>query len=373
VRRGVIESRAAAVAQGLKPVAVIVDIPEQDSREAFADAARLSGVECLAGDGWVLIAGSTASVAGMTRAGAGKVSPEVLDLVGRFLSGGQEGMEAWLTSKGAVDLRRPVVVGILNLTPDSFSDGGMYRDVDAALSQAESLIEAGCGVLDLGAESSRPGRPERVAPQEEWRRLVPVLTELVNRHPGTPISIDTVRSETAAKALDAGAWIVNDVSGLRMDPSMAHVCADHGAGLVVMHSRGEFRDMASYAHASYDDVVAETARELMGSVECALEMGIAPDHIVVDPGLGFAKTPEQSLAVIDGLPTFVSLGYPVMIGPSRKRFIGFAIGEELVGKRDEATAHVCVAGFMLGAMLFRVHAVRQVKLALDMASAIRSG
>lgn len=371
VRRGIAESRAEAVAQGLSPVSIMLDVPEQNDRDELAEVARTLGVEYLAGDGWVLIAGSAARVAGMTRAAAGRISPALIDRLGRHLAGRQEASLAWVTGRGSVDLRRPVVVGILNVTRDSFSDGGRYLDHEAAIRQAESLIQAGIGVLDLGAESSRPGRPARVPPEEEWRRLEPLLAELVRRHPDVPISVDTVRSETAAKALDRGAWIINDVSGLRLDPSMARVCSDGGAGLVVMHSRGEFQDMAGYDHAEYRDVVAETVGELAASVDLALEAGVTHDHIVVDPGLGFSKTPEQSLAVIQGLPLLAALGYPIMMGPSRKRFIGSITGED-IDSRDEATAHVCVAGFMLGAILFRVHAARQVKVALDLAAAIRS-
>jgi dihydropteroate synthase len=365
------EARAIAVAQGLRPVAVIIDTLDQDAQGALAEAARRVGVECLTGEGWVLLAGSASRVAGIARAGADTVPAEVVDRIGTYLAGGQEVPLLWITARGSIDLSGPVVVGILNITPDSFSDGGEFIEPGAALCHAESMIESGAGVLDLGAESSRPGRPTPVPLEEEWHRLAPVLSELARRHPTVPLSVDTVKAEVAARALDHGAWIVNDVSGLRLDPSLADACARRGAGLTLMHSRGDFRDMATYDHASYQDVVAETVQELAGSTEQALDRGVPRDHIVVDPGIGFSKEPRQSLAVVRGIPALASLGYPVMIGPSRKRFLGAVTGRG-IADRDVATAHVCVSAFVLGASLFRVHAVAQVKEALDVAAAIRS-
>jgi dihydropteroate synthase len=346
VRRGMAESRAEAAAEGAKPLAFIVEIPDSDAGDALAAAARTLGVECVSGAGWSLLAGSTARLAGIARLGAGNLPDKLIDEMGAYLAGSQEVTRTWLTARGAIDLCGPVVVGILNITPDSFSDGGRFLDPTAALHRADEMIGQGAGMLDVGAESSRPGRPAPVSPAEEWDRLAPVLKELVRRHPQVPISVDTVKAGTAARALDHGAWVVNDVSGLRLDPDLAAVCADSGAGLILMHSRGDLRDMATDDHASYDDVVA-------------------------DPGLGFSKSPEQTLAVVRELPDLASMGYPVMIGPSRKRFIGAITGKD-VSDRDDATAHVCVAAYMLGAALFRVHAVAKVREALDVAAAVRS-
>lgn len=370
VRRGMDESRATAVAQGMQPVAIILESAAQLGPSTLAEMARDAGVECVTGDGWVLLAGSASRLAGMTRAGAERIPEAMVSELGQYLAGGHDAPIAWMTSRGAVDLSGPVLVGILNITPDSFSDGGKFFEPQDALRQADTMIDEGAGMLDLGAESSRPGRPEPVSAEEEWRRLEPVLEELVRRHPSMPISVDTVKSEIARRALESGAWAVNDVSGLRIDSKVASVCAGHGAGLVVMHSRGDFASMASYDHASYEDVVAETTQELTASVEKALDGGVQRDAIVVDPGLGFSKDPIQSFKVIEGLPALTSMGYPVMIGPSRKRFIGAVVGEDMA-RRDEATAHVCVSAHMLGAVLFRVHAVGVVKRALDVAAAIR--
>lgn len=275
----------------------------------------------------------------------------------------------WELARGALPLDRPVVVGILNVTPDSFSDGGRYLSPELALRHAATLVESGADVLDVGAESTAPGATP-VSADEEWRRLEPVLRELVQAFPALPLSVDTVKSVTARRALELGAWAVNDVSGLRLDPAIAEVCAEHGAGLVLMHSRGSVSDMATYQHAEYRDVAAEVAAELRRSVAAAEAHGIPRSRLVVDPGLGFAKTPEQSIAALRGLPGLAGLGCPVMVGPSRKRFLGALTGKD-VSARDAATAAACVAAFWLGASLFRVHAVAPVKEALAVAHAIR--
>jgi len=277
----------------------------------------------------------------------------------------------WHTARGPIPLERPVVVGILNVTPDSFSDGGSFADPEAALRHAEQLVAAGADVLDVGAESTRPGRPTAVPASEEWGRLAPVLTALVGRFPEIPLSVDTVKAEVARRSLDAGAWIVNDVSGLRLDPAIADACAAAGAGLVLMHSRGSTGDMATYDHASYTDVVADVTEELRRAAALAASRGVSRDAIVVDPGLGFAKTPEQSLQALRGVSAIARLGYPVMIGPSRKRFLGAVTGRD-VADRDRATATACAVGYLLGALLFRVHDVAGAREALAVAHAVRS-
>lgn len=274
-------------------------------------------------------------------------------------------------TRGAMSLARPVVVGILNITPDSFSDGGRFLDAAAALEQATRLLEEGADMLDLGAESTRPGRPEPVSPAQEWGRLEPVLRGLAERHPAVPFSVDTVKAETASRALAAGAWAINDVSGLRLDPEIADVCAEHGAGLVLMHSRGSLSEMASYDHASYGCVVDEVVRELEQAVEVAGSRGVGADRVVLDPGLGFAKRPEHNYEMLRDLPALAALGHPVMVGPSRKRFLGAVTGRD-VPDRDAATATACAAAYLGGASLFRVHAVAPVREALAIAHAIRS-
>jgi len=269
--------------------------------------------------------------------------------------------------RGLVPLEQPAVVGILNLTPDSFSDGGEYLDPDRALARAEGLVADGVALLDLGAESTRPGA-DPLPDDQEWRRLEPALTAVVTRFPGVPVSVDTVKSGVARRALDAGAWAINDVSGLRLDPAIADACAVAGAGLILMHSRGDVSTMATYQHARYGDVAAEVAKELDAAAALAVGRGVPRERIVLDPGLGFAKTPEQSYQALRGIPSLVRLGHAVMIGPSRKRFLGAVTGRE-VGERDVATAAACALGWVLGARLFRVHEVGPTRDALAVACA----
>lgn len=371
VRRGMDGSRAAAASQGLHPVALILDALSPHELDALAGSARRDGIECLTGQDWALLAGTTARLAGMIRPGHSTVPLGVAQQMGTFLRRLSTPPEAWVTARGAIALDRPLVVGILNVTPDSFSDGGAYLDPGAAVRHATGMIESGADLIDIGAESTRPGRPDPVTADEEWRRLAPVVTTLADRYPGVPLSVDTVKAATAERALDAGAWAVNDVSGLRIDPRLAEVCAGRGAGIVLMHSRGSFSEMATYDHASYRDVIVETMRELGEAAGQALEAGVPAGRIVLDPGIGFSKNPEQSFEVLRGLPALGTLGFPLMVGPSRKRFLGDATGRR-VDQRDDATASACVAAYMLGATLFRVHAVDRVRQALDVAARVRS-
>lgn len=275
---------------------------------------------------------------------------------------------SWDMGRGSVALERPAIVGIVNLTPDSFSDGGRYLDPERALAHAEALVGDGATMLDLGAESTRPGIAAPVPEAEEWRRLEPVLAGVVSRLPDLPVSVDTVKAATARRALEAGAWAINDVSGLRLDPGVADACSAHGAGLILMHSRGTVTTMATYQQAQYADVTAEVARELAAAVALAERRGVPRERIILDPGLGFSKTPEQSWEVLRGIPALVRLGHPLMIGPSRKRFLGAATGRD-VAERDVATAAACAIGWTLGARLFRVHQVGPTRDALAVASA----
>jgi dihydropteroate synthase len=280
---------------------------------------------------------------------------------GPVVTSGRPAAAAWEMGRGAISLERPVVVGIVNITPDSFSDGGRHLEPERALAHAEQLVAEGAAMLDLGAESTRP-HTTPVSDDEEWRRLEPVLTGVVRRFPALPVSVDTVNATTAKRALDAGAWAINDVSALRLDAGIADACAEHAAGLILMHSRGDVRTMATYEHATYQDVTADVSRELQAAMTQAERRGVPRDRLVLDPGLGFSKTPEQSYQVLGGLPVLTRLG-PVMIGPSRKRFLGTATGRD-VADRDVATAAACVVGWMLGARLFRVHAVAPARDAL---------
>jgi dihydropteroate synthase len=266
---------------------------------------------------------------------------------------------AWLTATGAISFDRPRIAGVLNVTPDSFWDGGRHAGADRARAHAERLVEEGADLLDVGGESTRPGAGS-VSVADELERVLPVVRALVRACPGVPVSVDTVKAEVADAALAEGAGIINDVSGLRLDPAMGDVVARHSAGLVLMHSRGAV------------DPVGDVIRELETAIAHASIAGVQPAAIVLDPGLGFAKRTEQSIALLAGLHRLVELGYPVMVGPSRKRFIGDLTGGLAAEERLEGTLAVCVAALLAGARLFRVHDVRATRRALDVAEAIRS-
>lgn len=368
VRRGMDAAHADAAARGLSPAAIVFDDVSHDHCRSLVEIAQRQGLESLTGNGWVLLAGSAARLVGLARPGAAPLAGAEAEALTGALRGLVEPPDRWVTRRGTVKLDRPVVAGILNVTPDSFSDGGRYLEPDAALAHAEALVAAGADMLDVGAESTRPGGATPVTVDEEWHRLAPVLERLERALPGVPVSIDTVKAEIAERALHAGAWAINDVSGLRLDPHIADVCASHGAGLVLMHSRGSTDTMASYERATYEDVAGETAAELGEAVERATHAGMARERIVLDPGLGFAKTPAQSFAALRGMALLVAQGFPVMVGPSRKRFLG--VTDRDVGAQDQATAVVCVAACQLGATLFRVHNASIVREALDLAHAV---
>lgn len=276
----------------------------------------------------------------------------------------------WRLTDRLLGLDRPIVVGILNVTPDSFSDGGRFADAEAAVAQAARMVEEGADMIDVGGESTRPGA-QPVDAATEASRVVPVIAAVRRRWPEIAVSVDTVKAAVAGAALDAGAQAVNDVSGGRIDPAMTPVIAGRGAGFVVMHSRGEVADMARYDHAEYgDDAVGEVLAELGARVDAALAAGVARDAIVVDPGIGFAKRPAHSLALLAATPRLCALGHPVLVGVSRKRFVGELTGEAQPDARVHGTTGANVAALMLGARLFRVHDVRAARQALDVAWAV---
>jgi dihydropteroate synthase len=277
----------------------------------------------------------------------------------------------WLTARGTLALDRPRVVGILNVTPDSFWDGGRHDTVRRAVEHAAQLIAEGADLLDIGGESTRPGA-RHVDSAEERARILPVIEEVVHRWPDVAVSVDTVKADVAHAALEAGAAIVNDVSGLRLDPRLGEVVAAAGAGIILMHSRGGVAEMANYRLAEYGpDPVGIIAAELEESARRAAVAGIAPSAVVLDPGLGFAKRTEHSVATLAQLERIVALGRPVMVGPSRKRFLGEVAGGLPAHARLEGTIAACVAGLLAGARLFRVHDVAPVKRALALAEAVR--
>lgn len=278
----------------------------------------------------------------------------------------------WRMATRSLALDTPRIAAILNVTPDSFSDGGRYTSLDAAVVAAERMIEEGADLIDVGGESTRPGA-SRIDALEEGRRVLPVIREIRRRFPDTLLSIDTTRGTVARAAFDEGADAVNDVSGLRLDPEVAAVVAEYGGGLVVMHSRGDVEEMASFAHAVYgDDVAADVAAELSEAAARGLAAGVARDALVIDPGVGFAKRTRHSLAVLRGLDRLTSLGFPVMVGASRKRVVGDVTGVREPRRRRDGSVGMHVAALARGARLFRVHDVAAHRQALDAAWAVLS-
>jgi dihydropteroate synthase len=261
----------------------------------------------------------------------------------------------------------PVLMGVLNVTPDSFSDGGDFLDPDRAAAHAAAMLDEGARIIDVGGESTRPGS-DPVPPEEEVRRVVPVIREILAQRPNAVVSIDTYRAGTAEAALEAGARIVNDVTALRGDPRMARVVADARCPVILMHMLGEPKTMQRDPR--YDDVVREVRDFLAGRSEHAVTAGVEPESIILDPGIGFGKTPEHNLALLRHLDALVELGFPVLVGASRKSFIGKITGVEEAKERTFGTVAANVLAYERGATLFRVHDVRANREALAVARAI---
>ncbi len=253
---------------------------------------------------------------------------------------------------------RVCVVGVLNVTPDSFSDGGRYSSVDDAVAHAHAMRDAGADLIDLGGESTRPGA-RRVDADEEQRRVLPVIGELAAA--GVPMSIDTYRASVAAAALDAGVTAVNDVSGGLADPAMAAVVRDAGCPWILMHWRGHSERMQDLAR--YDDVVKDVRAELLARVDAAVAAGVAEARLVIDPGLGFAKTAAHNWALLAGLDSFVEIGLPVLVAASRKSFLGSLLAApdgtpRPVDDREDATTALTAYCAVHGVWGVRVHEVR---------------
>jgi dihydropteroate synthase len=256
------------------------------------------------------------------------------------------------------------LMGVVNVTPDSFSDGGLYLDPDAAIEHGEELARAGAAILDVGGESTRPGA-EEVSPEEELRRVGPVIAGLAGS--GAEISVDTSKSAVAEAALGAGAAIVNDVTALRGDPEMAALCAERGATVILMHMAGTPRTMQR--NPVYDDVVAEVRAFLAGRVEAAVDAGIAEERIWLDPGIGFGKTAEHNLELLRRLSELTELGRPLVVGTSRKSFIGRLDGSA-AGERLGGSIASSVLAAAEGADVLRVHDVAEMAEAMTVAAAI---
>jgi dihydropteroate synthase len=263
---------------------------------------------------------------------------------------------------------RTLVMGILNVTPDSFADGGRFLDPDGAARAAEDLAASEADIIDIGGESTRPGA-EPLSGAEEVARVLPAIRRIVARI-RTPLSIDTYKAEVARVVLQEGVSIVNDISGLRYDPSLAEVVAAAGAALVLMHTRGRSSDM--YREAVYEDVAVDVKRELEESIARAVAAGVARTQIIVDPGLGFAKRPEHSYEALAALPTLGSLDRPILIGPSRKSFLQAAIGQRGPDARQWGSAAAVAAGVFLGAHVVRVHDVPEMVDVVRVADKVRA-
>ena len=354
-------------ATGIQSLVVLLEDITATQREALVRWAARAGTDLLTGEGWALVAAAASRLAPLARHDRTTADLEGLipELV-RLFTAWAEPARAWRIAGGELALAEPVLIGILNVTPDSFSDGGRFDVVAAALAQAERLKADGAGLIDVGGESTRPGAREVPVP-EEIARVVPVIQELTRRALG-PVSVDTRKAAVARAALAAGAAVVNDVSALAYDPALAGTVAAGEAGLVLMHMRGTPDTMDGLA--TYRHVAAEVAGELRAAAERAEAAGVARERIALDPGFGFAKTPDHNFRLLDELATIVAVGYPVVVGPSRKRFLGAATGRP-VEDRDRATATACALAWERGARLFRIHDVALTREALSVARATR--
>jgi dihydropteroate synthase len=269
---------------------------------------------------------------------------------------------------GLPQLDRALVMGVLNVTPDSFSDGGRWFDTERAVEHGRHLLEQGADLVDVGGESTRPGAV-RPSVEEEKHRVLPVISALASH--GMTVSVDTMRAEVAAAALEVGAVLVNDVSGGRADPDMFETVARHRAAYVLMHWRAHSAVMQQRTH--YDDVVADVAVELREQLDLALAAGIAPEHIALDPGIGFSKTADQNWQVLAATEQFHELGHPLLVATSRKRFLGDLLAESDGTlrpplERDDATTATTALAATAGAWCIRAHSVRRTADAVRVAA-----
>ena len=276
----------------------------------------------------------------------------------------------WQTARRKISLEKKIVMGIINVTPDSFSDGGKFFSIDDALRQAEKLVTEGADILDVGGESTRP-KSARVSSDEESSRVVPVIEGIAKRFE-TPISIDTTKAEVAGNALASGAEIINDISGLRFDPRIGEVAAAHGAGLVLMHSRGTFETMHTLP--PVDDILSDVSADFRRAVSAARSFGVADGQIVLDIGIGFSKTLEQNLELLAKLDKLVRefSEFPMLVGTSRKSFIAKILGGSSPDERLAGSLASVVVAVWNGAKIIRVHDVRPMVDALAITQNIRS-
>jgi dihydropteroate synthase len=274
----------------------------------------------------------------------------------------------WMTGQRELSLERPLIMGILNVTPDSFSDGNLYSDPQRAIERALEMIAEGADIIDIGGESTRPGAAP-VSTEDELKRVIPVIAGITGRI-SCPISVDTWKSPVALAAMDAGASIINDISGFTFDPQMAAVAARTGAGVVLMHTSGTPQSMQH--DISYNDLIGEIIHSLKQSLAMAGEAGIEQERIAVDPGIGFGKLAVHNLEILRRLREFTSMGLPLLAGTSRKSFIGKVLDRE-TDQRTYGTAATVALAVHNGADILRVHDVREMRDVADMAHAITTG
>ncbi|MDA8428359.1 MAG: dihydropteroate synthase [Geobacteraceae bacterium] len=276
--------------------------------------------------------------------------------------------QSWRTSQRSLSLERPLIMGILNVTPDSFSDGNLFFNPQRAIDRALEMAAEGADIIDIGGESTRPRAPA-VAADEEMKRIVPVISGLAGKVQ-CALSVDTWKSSVAQAAIDAGAEIINDISGFTFDLRMAAVAAQSGAGVVLMHTRGTPQEMQT--NTAYTDLIGEIMESLRHSAVLAEEAGINRHNLAIDPGLGFAKESAHNLEILRRLREFTSLGLPLLVGPSRKSFIGKILNRE-TRQRLHGTAATVALAVANGASIVRVHDVREMRDVADMAHAIAAG
>lgn len=263
--------------------------------------------------------------------------------------------------------KKTYIMGILNITPDSFSDGGLYFDKPAAIERSIQMVEDGADIIDIGGESTRPGS-ESITIEEELKRTIPVI-EALAKEIKIPISIDTYKSEVARIALDAGASMVNDISGLRFDPKMSEVVSEYKVPIVIMHIKGRPKDMQQ--NPVYEALIPEIMDYLRCSIAIATRSEISDNKIIIDPGIGFGKTSDHNLEIINKLREFTSLEKPILIGPSRKAFIGKSLGDVPVTDRLEGTAAAVAISIMNGANMIRAHDVKEMARVAKVADAVK--
>lgn len=297
--------------------------------------------------------------------GLKKVAEEIETVVDRYV----QVPSVWQGVRSNIDLSQPRIMAVLNVTPDSFSDGGSYLRPEDAIEQAKRLADDGADIIDIGGESTRPGS-KPVSVEEELQRVVPVI-EQIAVNIGVSCSIDTTKAAVAKAAIDAGAEFINDVSGLTFDIDMAAVAAKSGAGLAVMHTRG--RPDVMQSDTEYVDLVSEVYAALFRSVTIAESAGIARDRIAVDPGIGFGKSVEGNIELLRRLDEFRSLGLPILLGTSRKSFIGKILAQDDPQNRLAGTLSTVALGVAAGASIFRVHDVREAREAAMVAHAVTKG